>query len=316
MFKKFRDRRIDKATRLKYQETFLSKDDFILPLFIVKGKNRIDAISSMKNVNRMSVDVAIDYLKNLIPLGLKTILIFGVPDEKGIEQAYSNDGIVQLAVKEIKSMLPDLTVITDVCLCSYTHDGHCHIGDNDATCEVLAKIALSHAQSGADIVAPSDMMDGRVYYIKKALNDNGYKTPILSYAAKFASNFYGPFREAADSTPAYGDRKTYQMNYANPIEAMEEIEADIEEGASMIMIKPALSYLDIIRMAKDRFKIPIYAYNVSGEYAALNYLIENGLAKEEIIYETLVSIKRAGADKIVSYFTPYILEKLDEYQSL
>ncbi len=316
MFKRFRDRRIDKATRLKYQETFLAKSDFILPIFIVGGKNRIEAISSMKNINRMSIDMALVYLKNLISRGLKSILIFGVPDKKGIEQAYSNDGVVQLAVKEIKSKLPDLTVITDVCLCSYTHDGHCHIGDNDATCEILAKIALSHAENGADIVAPSDMMDGRVYYIKKALNDNGYKTPILSYAAKFVSNFYGPFREAANSTPAYGDRKTYQMNYANPIEAMEEIEADIEEGASMIMIKPALSYLDIIRMAKDRFKIPTYAYNVSGEYAALNYLIDNELAKEEIIYEILVSIKRAGADKIVSYFTPYILEKLDEYQSL
>lgn len=316
MFKRFRNRRVDKATRLKFQETFLRRDDFVLPLFIVGGKNRKEQISSMKNVNRMSVDIVIEYLKNLKKIGLKSILLFGVPDKKGIEQVYDDNGIVQNAIREIKTN-SDIEIITDVCLCSYTEDGHCHIGDNDRTCEILAKIALSHARAGADIVAPSDMMDGRVYYIRKVLDENGFKNlPILSYAAKFASNFYGPFREAADSVPTYGDRKSYQMNYANSKEAMEEIESDLEEGAKMIMIKPALSYLDVIRMAKDKFKVPIYAYNVSGEYAAINYLIDNKLAKEEIIYEILISIKRAGADKIVSYFTPYILEKLDEYQSI
>lgn len=317
MFKRFRDRRINKATRLIFQETFLKKEDFVLPIFMLSCKNRIEPVKSMKNVNRMSVDIAIEYIKKWQKLGLKSILLFGVPDKKGIEQAYDDNGIVQEAIREIKNHIKDIEIITDVCLCSYTTDGHCHISDNDKTCEVLARIALSHAKAGADVVAPSDMMDGRVYYIKKTLDENGFSSlPILSYSAKFASNFYGPFREAADSTPASGDRKTYQMNYANALEAMEEIEADIEEGASMIMIKPALGYLDIIRMAKERFHIPIYAYNVSGEYAAINYLIDNKLAKEEIIYETLISIKRAGADRIVSYFTPYILEKLDEYQSI
>ncbi|MGC8771746.1 MAG: porphobilinogen synthase [Brevinematia bacterium] len=317
MFKRFRDRRIDKATRLKYQETFLSKDDFVLPLFLVDGSGRKEAISSMKSVYRMSIDVAIEEIYRLKEIGLKSILLFGVPDKKGILQAYDDNGIVQRGVRQIKDSIPEIEIITDVCLCSYTEDGHCHIGDNDKTCEILAKIALSHAKAGVDVVAPSDMMDGRVYYIRKALSENGFShIPILSYAAKFASNLYGPFREAADSTPSYGDRKGYQMNFANSKEAMEEIQADIEEGAEMIMIKPALAYLDIIYRAKERFKVPIYAYNVSGEYTAINYLIDSGLAKEEIIYEILISIKRAGADKIASYFTPYILEKIDEYQSI
>ena len=316
MFKRFRERRVDRATRLKYQETFLSKEDFVFPLFIVSGRRRKESIQSMKNIYRMSVDLAIEEIESLKEKGLKSILIFGVPDKKGVELAYDDEGIVQNAVREIKSAVKDITVITDVCLCSYNPTGHCHVGDNDKTCEILAKVALSHARAGADIVAPSDMMDGRVYYIRKLLDENGFSTPILSYAAKFASNLYGPFREAADSTPAYGDRKSYQMNYANSFEALEEIEEDIKEGALMVMIKPAMSYLDVIHKAKEKFKVPLYAYNVSGEYAMINYLIDSGLAKEELIYEILICIKRAGADKIVSYFTPYILEKIDEYQSI
>ncbi|URA09221.1 porphobilinogen synthase [Thermospira aquatica] len=317
MFKRFRDRRKDPATRLKFQETFLSREDFILPLFIVSGRKRKEAIVSLKNISRMSIDYTIEYIKKLQEKGLRSILLFGVPDKKGIEQAYDEEGIIQTAIREIKQSLQNIEIITDVCLCSYTEDGHCHIGENDATCEILAKIALSHAKAGADVVAPSDMMDGRVYYIRKTLNEHGFvHIPILSYSAKYASNFYGPFREIAKSTPKYGDRKTYQLNYANVEEAMEEIEADIDEGATMIMIKPALSYLDIIHRAKERFTVPIYAYNVSGEYAAINFLVENHLAKEEIVYEVLLSIKRAGASKIVTYFTPWILEELDEYQSL
>lgn len=316
MFKRFRERRINKDIRLKYQEIFLSKDDFILPVFIVEGKERKEQILSMKDVYRMSVDIAIEYLLHSVEKGLQSILIFGVPDKKGVEQAFDDEGVVQNAVRKIKSDIKNLQIITDVCICSYTENGHCHIGDNDKTCELLAKIALSHVKAGADIVAPSDMMDGRVYYIRKILDQHGFnKIPILSYAAKFASNFYGPFREAAFSSPAYGDRKTYQMNYANSKEAMEEIEEDIREGAEMIMIKPSLGYLDIVYRAKEKFDLPVYAYNVSGEYASINYLIDQKLAKEEIIYEILLSIKRAGADKIVSYFTPYILEKLYEYQS-
>jgi len=316
MFKRFRERRADRATRLMYQETFLSKEDFVFPLFIIGGSGRKEEIQSMKNIYRMSVDLAIEEIERLKGKGLKSILIFGVPDRKGVELAYDDEGIVQNAVREIKSAVKDITIITDVCLCSYNPTGHCYVGDNDETCEILAKVALSHARAGTDIVAPSDMMDGRVYYIRRILDENNFSTPILSYAAKFASNLYGPFREAADSTPAYGDRKSYQMNYANSIEALEEITEDIREGAEMVMIKPAIGYLDIISKAKEKFNIPIYAYNVSGEYAMINYLIDSGLAKEELIYEILISIKRAGANKIVSYFTPYILEKIDEYQSI
>jgi len=316
MFARLRDRRKDRATRLTFQETFLSREDFVMPLFVVDGERRREPIESMKGVSRKSIDETVEYIEELREKGLTAVLLFGVPDQKGIEQAYDEEGIVQRAVRVIKKCFPDIQVITDVCLCSYNPTGHCHIGDNDATCEILARIALSHARAGADIVAPSDMMDGRVYRIRQELDTYGFSTPILSYAAKYASNLYGPFREAADSTPAYGDRKSYQMNYANSREAMEEIKEDIREGASMIMIKPALCYLDVIARAKDRFEVPLYAYNVSGEYAMVNFLIDQGLAKEELIYESLISIKRAGADKIVSYFTPFILEKIDEYQSL
>jgi porphobilinogen synthase len=237
--------------------------------------------------------------------------LFGVPQKKGIEQAYSAGGIVQSAIPVIKSKFPELEIITDVCLCSYTEDGHCHIGDNDKTCEVLAEIAVSQAKAGADIVAPSDMMDGRVHYIKEALKKNNFpKVKILSYGAKYASNFYGPFREAADCLPKSGDRKSYQMDYSNSNEAMEEIAADIDEGADQIMIKPALSYLDIIAKARAKFKIPLVAYNVSGEYVMLKKAVKAGDCAPDVILESLVSIKRAGADRIVSYFSPAVLGML------
>ncbi|MCK5853510.1 porphobilinogen synthase [bacterium] len=323
-FKRFRHRRIDEKTRKKYRETFLNKSDLIWPVFLVDGENIKQEIKSMPDVFHFSSDVLIRELKPLVKSGLKSVLLFGVPENKGIEQAYAPDGIVQKAIPLIKKIFPELEIITDVCLCSFTENGHCHIGDNDATCEILAKIAVSHAASGADIVAPSDMMDGRVYYIKEALRklkspcpplekgdchppEHAPGTHIMSYAAKFASNYYGPFRDAADCAPKSGDRKSYQMDYANSEEAMEEIAADIDEGANSIIIKPALAYLDIIAKARMKFSCPIVAYNVSGEYKMLKMAIKNGDAKEEIIYETLLSMKRAGADRIISYFTPKIL---------
>ena len=319
LFKRFRHKRIDEKNRKKYQETFLDNSDFIWPVFLVDGENIKQEIPSMPDVYHFSSDVLIRELKPLVKSGLKSVLLFGVPEKKGVEQAYSENGIVQKAIPIIKKEFPELEIITDVCLCSFTENGHCHIGDNDKTCGILAKIAVSHATAGADVVAPSDMMDGRVYYIKEALTKMKSPSPtlrkgdchphIMSYAAKFASNYYGPFRDAADCTPKSGDRKSYQMDYANSEEAMEEIAADIEEGANSIIIKPALAYLDIIAKARMKFSCPVIAYNVSGEYKMLKMAVKNGDAKEEIIYETLLSMKRAGADRIISYFTPEILLK-------
>lgn len=308
MFKRFRDRRVDEATRLKYRETFLKPEDFIWPVFLVDGNKVKQEIISMPGVFHFSVDMLIEELTKLVAKGLKSVLLFGVPEKKGISQAYSENGIIQKAIPRIKNIFPALEIITDVCLCSFTENGHCHIGDNDETCKILAKIALSHAKAGADIVAPSDMMDGRVFYINRELkNNNLNNTKILSYAAKYASNFYGPFRDAAECTPKSGDRKTYQMDYANSREALEEIAADIEEGTHQVMIKPALSYLDIIAKTKAHFNVPIVAYNVSGEYSMLKYGISQGFYNPDVINETLVSIKRAGADRIVTYFVPEIL---------
>lgn len=310
-FKRFRRHRINEVTRLKYRETFLKPADFIWPVFIVPGKNIKQEIPSMSGVFRYSNDKLIAALNSLISHGLKSILLFGVPKNKGLEQSYADNGIVQSAIPLIKRKYPKLEIITDVCLCSYTNDGHCHIGDNDKTCAILAKIALSHARAGADLVAPSAMMDGQVKTIRQALDNAGFRqTRILSYAAKFSSNFYGPFRLAAECAPKTGDRQYYQMDPANAKEALEEIAADIEEGAAQIMIKPALSYLDIIARAKGKFEIPIVAYNVSGEYQMIKSAIENKILAGAIIEETLLSIKRAGADRIVSYFTPEVLRRL------
>ncbi len=306
-FKRFRYRRIDETTRMKYRETFLSKGDFILPLFLVEKAGYKEEIASMPGVYHLGVDACIDYLKPLIEAGLKSVILFSVPGHKGVKQAWDPNGIVQNAVPRIKSRFPALEIISDVCICSFTPDGHCHIGDNDKTCEILARIALSHALAGVDIVAPSDMMDGRVAYIKESFNQNGLNTKIMSYAAKYASSFYGPFREATDCAPTHGDRKSYQMDPANSDEALLEIQEDLKEGSDAYIVKPALPYLDIIRRASERFKAELIAYNVSGEYSMLRLLIENHLAKEDIIRESLISIKRAGADRIISYFTPYVL---------
>ncbi len=308
MFKRFRYRRENEETRLKYRETFLKSEDFIMPLFIVEGENIKSEIESMPDVFHFSIDMVLKELKILINMGLKSVLIFGIPSKKGIKGA--TDGIVQKAVKAIKDKYNSLEVITDVCLCSYTTDGHCHVGDNDQTCEILADIALSHAKAGADIVAPSDMMDGRVFHIKMKLKENDFTTPIMSYAAKYASNFYGPFRDAADCSPNSGDRKGYQMDYCNSDEAIEEVEADIEEGASQIIVKPALSYLDIVRRVKNLTTLPVIGYNVSGEYKMIYESVKRGWASEDLINETLISLKRAGCDKIITYFTPYMLERL------
>jgi porphobilinogen synthase len=265
----------------------------------------------MADCFHFSPDTIADEAAEVAALGIPAVLLFGLPakkDQTG-SQAWAEDGVVQRSIKEIKKAAPDLLVITDVCLCAYTSHGHCGVikgnkVDNDATCELLAKVALSHAQAGADIVAPSDMMDGRVKYIREALEQNDFHdVAIMSYAAKFASAFYGPFRDALDSAPAFGDRKTYQMDPANAREALAEIALDIEEGADIVMVKPALAYLDIIYRARQRFDCPIAAYNVSGEYMMLNSAAQAGLLdKEQAILEVLHSIKRAGADIIITYF--------------
>ena len=308
-----RTRRLRKNSTIRsmVRETKLSVDDFIYPLFIVEGKNIKKEISSMKDVYHFSVDMVLDEIKEILDLGIRSILLFGIPnnkDEIGSE-AYSSNGIIQIALRAIKKVYPEIYIITDVCMCEYTSHGHCGIlneyGDvnNDKTLPYLGKIALSHVEAGSDMIAPSDMMDGRVGYIREVLDANGFETiPIMAYSAKYSSSFYGPFREAAGSAPAFGDRRSYQMDYGNSDEAMREIMYDIEEGADIVMVKPALSYLDIIQRTKDSYNIPIAAYNVSGEYSMIKVAIESGILGQEVMMEILTSIKRAGADIIISYF--------------
>ncbi len=293
------------------RQTILSVDNFVYPLFVKDGKGLKEPIESMTDCFHFSPDTAVHEARQVAALGIPAVLIFGLPkkkDEIG-SQAWAEDGVVQQAVREIKKAVPQLLVITDVCLCAYTKSGHCGVLknnkiDNDSACELLAKIALSHAQAGADIVAPSDMMDGRVGYIRQCLEKNGFhNTAIMAYSAKYASAFYGPFRDASDSAPAFGDRKSYQMDTANSDQAMQEIALDIEEGADIVMIKPALCFLDIIHRVKQRFDCPIAAYNVSGEYMMLNAAAKAGLLdKKQAMLEMLYSIKRAGADIIITYF--------------
>jgi porphobilinogen synthase len=293
------------------RETSLSVDDLIYPLFVRAGKGLKKPIPSMTDCFHFSPDRIAEETAEVAELGIPAVLLFGLPahkDEQGSE-AWAEEGVVQQALRAIKKQTPDLLVVTDVCLCEYTSTGHCGIVkdgkvENDATLELLAKMALSHAQAGADIVAPSDMMDGRVRAIRQVLECNGFDdVAILSYAAKFASSFYGPFRDAAESAPAFGDRKSYQMDPANAREALREIGLDIEEGADMVMVKPALSYLDVIRRARDRFDCPLAAYNVSGEYMMLNAAAAAGLLdRDTCMMEVLTSIKRAGADIILTYF--------------
>ncbi len=300
------------ALRDMFRETSLRKADLIYPLFVVEGENVKKEISSMPEQFQLSIDNVVRECGELETLGIISVLLFGIPlkkDEVG-SGAYADDGVIQRAVREIKKNFPEMLVITDVCLCEYTSHGHCGVVEdgyvqNDATLELLAKESVSHAQSGADIIAPSDMMDGRVAAIRKALDRSGFaETPIMAYSAKFSSAFYGPFREAAESAPQFGDRKTYQMDFGNSDEAMREIALDIQEGADIVMVKPALSYLDLIRRAKDTFNVPVAAYNVSGEYSMVKAAAANGwLDSEKVMMEILTSIKRAGADVIITYFT-------------
>ncbi|MCX7918791.1 MAG: porphobilinogen synthase [bacterium] len=306
-------RRLRKTPQLRkfIQETKLSIDHFVMPYFVCPGKKIKLPIESMPGNFRLSIDELVTAAQQTYSLGIPAILLFGLPakkDEKA-SSAYADDGIVQQAVRAIKSAVPELIVITDVCLCEYTSHGHCGIlkdrqVDNDTTLAILAQTALSHANAGADIVAPSDMMDGRVAAIRKILDEHNYSDiPILAYSAKFASAFYAPFREAVDSAPQFGDRKSYQLNSANAREALREIALDIEEGADIVMVKPALAYLDIITRAKQTFNIPIAAYNVSGEFSLVKAAAEKGWIDEsQVVLEILTSIKRAGADIIISYW--------------
>ena len=306
-------RRLRSSEPLRHlvRETPLDPADFILPLFTCPGEGVRRAISSMPGNAQLSIDNLVKECAEAEKLGIGGVILFGIPDSKDeiASGAYADDGIVQKAVRALKREVPKLLVMTDVCNCEYTSHGHCGLvkdGEvqNDPTLEWLAKSAVSHARAGADIVAPSDMMDGRVAAIRKALDAAGFSnTPILSYAAKFASVFYGPFREAAESTPQFGDRRSYQMDPANAREAMREIELDIEEGADMIMVKPAMPYLDIIRQARDRFDLPLGAYQVSGEFSMITAAIQNGwFDRDRAILESLTAIRRAGADFMLTYF--------------
>ena len=293
------------------RETRLNPAQFVLPLFVCPGEGIKREISSMPNNYQMSVDEIVRECEEVESLGIGGVILFGLPETKDemATGAYDENGIVQRAIRAIKRENRKLLVMTDVCNCEYTSHGHCGFVkdgdvDNDVTLQWLAKAALSHARAGADIVAPSDMMDGRVWAIRQALDANGFdRTPILSYAAKFASVFYGPFREAAESTPQFGDRRSYQMDPANAREAMREIELDLQEGADMIMVKPALAYLDLIRQARDRFDVPIAAYQVSGEYSMIVAAARNGwIDHDRAMLETLTSITRAGAGIVLTYF--------------
>ena len=313
VFQKIRMRRLRSSATMRrlVRETSLSVDDLVYPLFIREGEGLKEPIKSMTDCFHFSPDTVAAEAAEVASSGIPAVLLFGLPtkkDEIGSE-AWAENGVVQRSIGEIKKAAPQLLVITDVCLCAYTKSGHCGVVknskiDNDSTCELLAKVALSHAQAGANIVAPSDMMDGRVKYIREALEKNDFKdVAIMAYSAKYASAFYGPFRDAAESAPEFGDRKTYQMDVSNADQALAEIALDIEEGADIVMVKPALCFLDIIARARQRFDCPIAAYNVSGEYMMLNSAVAEGLLdKEAAMLEVLYSIKRAGADIIITYF--------------
>ncbi len=310
-FKRFRRLRYNPIVRDMVRETDLTKNDLIYPLFAVPGKNVKNPVKSMPGVFQLSIDKLVEECKEVRDLGIPAVILFGIPehkDEKGSE-AYAPDGIIQRAIRAIKQEVNDLLIITDVCLCEYTSHGHCGLLDgeeilNDETIALLAKEAVSHVEAGADMVAPSDMMDGRVFAIRKALDYKGFtKIPIMSYAAKYSSGYYGPFRDAAESTPAFGDRKSHQMDIGNIDEAIREVEADIEEGADIVMVKPAGPYLDVIREVKRKFGMPTAAYQVSGEFAMIKAAGQNGWVDEErVMIESLISIKRAGADMILTYF--------------
>jgi len=313
--------RVNPVVRRLVRETELSADDLIYPVFVTEGRGIITPVEAMPGVNRFSVDTLIDELAGLVAAGIPGIIIFGVPavKDEAASGAWAEDGIVQRAVRAVKESFPQLLVITDVCLCAYTSHGHCGLVregriDNDATLAVLARTAVSHARAGADIVAPSDMMDGRVKAIRTALDEAGYQeVAVMAYSAKYASAFYGPFREAADSRPQFGDRRSYQMDPANGAEALLEVALDLEEGADIVMVKPALAYLDVIYRVKKRFRRPVAAYNVSGEYAMVKAAAAHGWVDEQaVVMEILTAIKRAGADIILTYFAKDVAAWLKE----
>lgn len=321
MFRRHRRLRESGPIRDLVRETRLNPEDFILPIFVVEGENIKEEIAALPGNYHYSVDRLGEIIDEIREAKVRGVLLFGLPDQKDeiASSAFDENGVVQRAVRKIKEIAPEVVVITDVCMCQYTSHGHCGIiegnkVDNDSTLPYIAKIALSHAAAGADMVAPSDMMDGRVEAIRETLDDNGYKhVIIMAYSAKFASAFYGPFREAAHSAPQFGDRKTYQMDPANLRQAMLEIEDDIAEGADIIMIKPALSYLDVIRWARDRFDTPIAAYSVSGEFSMIKAAAKMGYINEKAIaMEMLTSIKRAGADIIITYYAIDVCKWLKE----
>jgi porphobilinogen synthase len=309
----YRPRRLRESPLLRrmIRETVLRTDDFILPLFTVHGRGVREPIGSMPGQFRLSIDELLKECKDAASMGIPAVLLFGLPREKDPRgrEAYADDGIIQQAVRALKDSIPDLLVITDVCLCEYTSHGHCGVVEedrvkNDPTLDLIARTALSHAEAGADMVAPSDMMDGRVAAIREALDEAGYQeTPIMAYSAKYASAFYGPFREAADSAPQFGDRRSYQMDPANGLEALREVALDVDEGADIVMVKPALPYLDVVARVKADFGLPVAAYSVSGEYAMIRAAGQLGwLDEERAMLEALIGIRRAGADLIITYF--------------
>jgi porphobilinogen synthase len=314
-------RRLRRTGRLRslVRETRLDLADFVMPLFVCPGEGVAHPLEGLPGIAQRSVDALVEEVETLAALGVSAVLLFGIPEEKDEEAsgAYDEDGIVQRALRELRLRFPHLVVATDVCLCEYTSHGHCGVVrgdeiDNDASLELLARTAVSHAEAGADTVCPSDMMDGRVGAIRAALDDGGFEQiPIVSYAAKYASAFYGPFREAAESAPSFGDRRGYQLDPANVREALRECELDVREGADALLVKPALPYLDVVRAARERFELPVGAYNVSGEYAMLKAAARDGwLDERQAALESLTAIKRAGADFIVSYWTKELAEWL------
>lgn len=313
VFPEYRPRRMRQSETFRslIRETHLVPEQFIYPIFVKPGKKVREEIPSMPGVFRVSVDQLGAEAQECLDLGVKSVILFGLPEKKDAmgSGAHAKDGIIQQAIRELKNKKPDMTVVTDVCLCEYTDHGHCGCiidkkVDNDATLEILAKTALSHANAGADIVAPSDMMDGRIAEIRATLDENNFDAvPIMSYAVKYASAFYGPFRDAAECAPQFGDRRSYQMDPANSREALREATLDVDEGADILMVKPAVAYLDIISKLKDEFDLPVAAYHVSGEYAMIKAAAANGwIDGEKVMAETLLSIKRAGADIIITYF--------------
>ncbi len=318
---RLRRTRQNEKLRSLVRETHLSVDQLIYPLFIAEGISEPREISSMPGIVQWPLEHLGREAERIVELGIPAVLLFGIPAEKDEEgsQAYDAQGIIQQAIRRLKAETPDLLVITDVCLCEYTSHGHCgliHNGtvQNDESLELLARMALTHVEAGADLVAPSDMMDGRVGAIRRTLDEQGFSsTPIMAYSAKFASAFYGPFREAAGSTPQFGDRRAYQMDPANAREALREVDLDIAEGADIVMVKPAMAYMDVIRQVRDRCNLPIAAYNVSGEFAMIKAAAQNGWIDERrVTMEVLTGIRRAGADMIITYFAPDVAGWLRE----